>query len=224
MKYTTLLIDLDDTLFDFKKSEETAIDRLMESYGIPVTQENRELYSAINDSKWKLLEKGKITRAKLSTERFADFFEKVEVNADPTKADMAYKSFLAKTHFPFEGAIEACAELSKNYSLFIITNGASRVQKGRLSNSPIMKYVKDVFISEDIGFNKPSKGYFDYVLEHIEEKDKSKILVVGDSLSSDIAGAKNSGLDACWVNRNSSDISGDLALEIKSVTELVEIL
>lgn len=224
MEYTTLLFDLDETLFDFKRSEADAIDRLMLCYGIPVTQENRELYSAINDSKWKLLEKGKITRAKLSTERFADFFEKVGVTADPENADREYKKFLSETHFLLDGALDTCTRLCEKYSLYIITNGASLVQKGRLSKSPIMQYFKGVFISEDIGYNKPSREYFDYVLEHIEEKDKSKILVVGDSLSSDIAGAKNSGLDACWVNKNGSHERGDCTFTVKNVTELVKIL
>ena len=108
--------------------------------------------------------------------------------------------FLVQASFILDCALEICKKLSGNYSLYLVTNGTKIVQKGRLSGSPIMKYIKDVFISEEIGFNKPQKEYFDYVLEHIEEKDKTKILVVGDSLSSDIAGAENSGLDSCWVN------------------------
>ena len=87
-----------------------------------------------------------------------------------------------------------------------------------------MKYIKDVFISEEIGFNKPQKEYFDYVLEHIEEKDKTKILVVGDSLSSDIAGAENSGLDSCWVNRKNQKNVSDATYTISCITEIFDIL
>ena len=224
MKYTTLLLDLDETLFDFSKSEKFAIDKLMEKYNIPVTEENRRLYSKINDEKWKKLERGELTRPQLFRERFDDFFKKTGVTADTDEANLSYMQFLSQASFILDGALETCKKLSGNYSLYLVTNGTKIVQKGRLSGSPIMKYIKDVFISEEIGFNKPQKEYFDYVLEHIEEKDKTKILVVGDSLSSDIAGAENSGLDACWVNRKNQKTVSDATYTISCITEIFDIL
>lgn len=224
MKYTTLLLDLDETLFDFSKSEKFAIDKLMEKYSIPVTEENRRLYSEINDEKWKRLERGELTRPQLFRERFADFFDKTGVSADTDEANLSYMTFLSQASFILDGALEACEKLSENYSLYLVTNGTKIVQNGRLSGSPIMTYIKDVFISEEIGFNKPQREYFDYVLEHIEEKDKSKILVVGDSLSSDIAGAKNSGLDSCWVNRKNQNIETAATYTIGCITEIFDIL
>ncbi len=224
MKYTTLLIDLDETLFDFSKSEKFAIDKLMEKDNIPVTEGNRGLYSKINDEKWKKLERGELTRPQLFRERFDDLFKKTGVTADTDEANLSYMQFLSQASFILDGALETCKKLSGNYSLYLVTNGTKIVQKGRLSGSPIMKYIKDVFISEEIGFNKPQKEYFDYVLEHIEEKDKTKILVVGDSLSSDIAGAENSGLDSCWVNRkNQKNVSG-ATYTISCITEIFDIL
>ncbi len=224
MKYTTLLLDLDETLFDFSKSEKFVIDKLMEKYNIPVTEEKRRLYSEINDEKWKKLERGELTRPQLFRERFADFFEKTGVTVDTDEANLSYMRFLSQAGFILDGALEACEKLSENYMLYLVTNGTKIVQNGRLNGSPIMKYIKDAFISEEIGFNKPQKEYFDYVLEHIEEKDKSKILVVGDSLSSDIAGAINSGIDSCWVNRKNADIDSGATYTIGYVTELTEIL
>jgi YjjG family noncanonical pyrimidine nucleotidase len=224
LNYTTLLFDLDETLFDFFKSERYAACKLMELYGIPATNENYELYSAINDEKWRKLEKGEITRPKLLTERFADFFGEVGVKVDPSEANLAYMKLLSKASFLLDGALDTCKKLSQNYTLYLVTNGTKYVQTGRLNGSPIMKYIKDVFISEEIGFNKPQREYFDYVLNHIDEKDKSEILVIGDSLSSDIAGAVNSGLDCCWVNRKNQDIKSPATFEIKSVTELLDIL
>lgn len=224
MKYTTLLLDLDETLFDFSKSERYAIDRLMEKYNIPVTEENRKLYSAINDSKWKKLEKGEITRPQLFKERFSDFFEKTGTTADISEANLSYMKFLSQASFILDGALETCEKLSKSYSLYLVTNGTKIVQNGRLSGSPIMKYIKDVFISEEIGLNKPQKEYFDYVLAHIGEKDKSKILVVGDSLSSDIAGALNSGLDSCWVNRKNQSVESGATYTVGSINEIFNIL
>lgn len=224
MKYTTLLLDLDETLFDFSKSEKFAIDKLMEKYNIPVTEENRRLYSKINDEKWKKLERGELTRPQLFRERFDDFLKKTGVTADTDEANLSYMQFLSQASFILDGALETCKKLSGNYSLYLVTNGTKIVQNGRLSGSPIMKYIKDVFISEEIGFNKPQKEYFDYVLEHIEEKDKTKILVVGDSLSSDIAGAENSGLDSCWVNRKKQKNVSDATYTISCITEIFDIL
>lgn len=224
MKYTTLLLDLDETLFDFKKSEKYAINRLMEKYSIPVTEENRRLYSEINDSKWKQLEKGVLTRPQLFKERFSEFFEKTGTVADTSEANLSYLKFLSQASFILEGALEACAKLSEKYRLYIVTNGASIVQHGRLDGSPIMDYISDVFISEEIGLNKPQKEYFDYVLDHIPEKDKTKILVVGDSLSSDIAGAVNSGLDSCWINRKKQSIESPATYSISDITVLYDFL
>lgn len=224
MKYTTLLIDLDETLFDFSKSEKFAIDKLMEKYNIPVTEENRRLYSAINDEKWKKLERGELTRQQLFHERFADFFKKTGVTADTDEANLSYMKFLSQASFILDGALETCKKLSENYSLYLVTNGTKIVQNGRLNGSPIMKYIKGVFISEEIGFNKPQKEYFAYVLEHIEERDKKKILVVGDSPSSDIAGAINSGLDSCLVNRKKQNIESGATYTISYITEIFEVL
>lgn len=224
MKYTTLLFDLDETLFDFSKSEKYAIDKLMELYKIPVSEEKRRLYSEINAEKWRKLERGEVTRAELGKERFDDFFAALGVAADAVEANRSYMNFLSQAGFILDGALETCRTLSGKYSLYLITNGASVVQHGRLGGSPIMRYIKEAFISEDIGFNKPQKEYFDYVLAHIDEKDKSKMLVIGDSLSSDIAGAINSGIDSCWVNRKNADIDSGATYTIGYVIELTEIL
>ena len=96
MKYTTLLLDLDETLFDFSKSEKFAIDKLMEKYNIPVTEENRRLYSKINDEKWKKLERGELTRPQLFRERFGDFFKKTGVTADTDEANLSYMQFYSR--------------------------------------------------------------------------------------------------------------------------------
>lgn len=224
MQYTTLLFDLDDTLFDFEASEMRAIGLLMRNYGIEPTQEQYRLYSEINASKWKKLEKGELTRGELGVQRFADFFGCLCLNADPTQANRMYMDYLSLPGILLDGVLEVCEKLSEIYSLYLITNGTGFVQRGRLLNSPLNEYVSGVFISEDIGFNKPAKGFFDYVFAHIDEKDKSKMLVIGDSLSSDIAGARNSNLDACWVDRGSLGKGDEAKFVIKSVTELPEIL
>lgn len=170
MKYTTLLFDLDDTLMDFGKAEDLAIERLLEKYGVDVTQENKKLYSSINKSKWTALEKGEITRKELFDTRFPDFFRALGVEADGAQANADYMYFLSQGRFVIDGAEDICRELKKKYAMYVITNGAKIVQKGRLTNLPLMEHFDGVFISEEIGFDKPRKEYFDYVFNSIAEK------------------------------------------------------
>ncbi len=223
MKYTTLLFDLDDTLLDFGKAEDNAIVLLMNKYGITPSAENKKIYSDINHAKWTALEKGEITRKELFATRFADFFSVLGIEADSTKANEEYISFLGQGHFLIDGALETCRILSQNYTMFVITNGAKKAQEGRLTDSPLMQYFDGVFISEEIGFDKPKKEYFDFVYSRIPEKDKSKTLVIGDSLNSDIAGAVGYGIDSCWVNRGEEKDS-PATYTVKKVEDLLLIL
>lgn len=223
MKYTTLLFDLDDTLMDFKKAEENAIEKLLLKYSLPATKENKRLYSVTNQSKWKALEKGEITRKELFETRFPDYFKALGVEADGAQANADYMYFLSQGRFVIDGAEDICRELKKKYSMYIITNGAKIVQQGRLTDLPLMQYFDGVFISEEVGFDKPKKEYFDHVFLNIPEKDKSKCLVIGDSLSSDITGAVNYGIDSCWISeKTSSEIQP--TYQISSLKELRDIL
>lgn len=223
MKYTTLLFDLDDTLMDFGKSEEYAIERLLEKYSVEVTESNKRLYSSINKAKWTALEKGEITRKELFATRFPDFFKALGVEADGAQANADYMSFLSQGRFVIDGAEDICRELKNKYSMYIITNGAKIVQQGRLKDLPLMQYFDGVFISEEVGFDKPKKEYFDHVFANISETDRSKVLVIGDSLNSDIAGAVNFGLDSCWINRG-EDRASDATFTVKNLDELYRLL
>lgn len=223
MKYTTLLFDLDETLMDFKKAEDNAISLLLEKYGLEPTEERKTLYSQINQMKWKALEQGKITRKQLFVSRFTELFEALGIVADVTEANDEYLSFVAQGRFVFDGAEEICRELSKNFKMYIITNGSKKAQDGRLKNLPLAEYFDGVFVSEEIGHNKPEKEYFDYVFAHIDEKEKSKCLVIGDSLTSDIAGAVNYGIDSCWLNKGEYRES-PATYQIKKLDELICIL
>lgn len=223
MKYTTLLFDLDDTLLDFGKAEDNAINKLLTKYNIPVTEENKRLYVKLNKAKWTALEKGEITRKQLFSTRFSEYFATLGVEADGIKANEEYILFLGQGHFLIDGALDVCRELHKKYAMYIITNGAKKAQEGRLTDSPLMEYFNGVFISEEIGFDKPKNEYFDFVYKNITEKDKSKTLVIGDSLNSDIAGALNYGVECCWVNRGEPETTA-ATYTVKNIRELLSIL
>ena len=207
--YTTILFDADNTLLNFDKDEDNALRKVMKEYGVPVTEENINTYIEINVSLWKALERGEITKPELKRTRFKRFFEKIGfvTDADTFEVNERYLYLLGDGGNTLEGALELCRELQeKGFDLYIITNGVTDTQKRRLSRSGLLPFISEVFISETLGYQKPRKEFFDIVLGKIPEKDTSKILVVGDSLTSDIKGAMNAGLESVWLNLKKAEL------------------
>ena len=206
-KYTTLLFDADDTLLDFGKDETQALLKILNRYGIPDTEENIGIYKRINVGLWKALERGEIDKPRLKQIRFRLFFDEIgfKTDKDPFTINEEYLSNLGNGGNLREGAKQLIDELQeKGYDLYIVTNGIEKTQKRRLTNAGIIDRFTDIFVSEAIGFQKPRKEYFDYVLENIKEKDIGRVLLIGDSLTSDIKGAENAGITSVWL-RNSKD-------------------
>lgn len=232
MRYDTIFFDADGTLYDFDTSEAEALSETLINAGIEPTPAVIALYHEINLAQWKALERGETTREKLRVDRFCILFEEmarqgVPSNADPLTLCEYYVERLSEKCILIPGAEDVCRKLSKYASLYIITNGLTRVQTGRFSRSPISKYFKDVFISESMGATKPERAYFDMALERAgikSEEEKHRVLVVGDSLTSDIAGGIGAGLDTCWYNPECHE-SGDVVptYTIKKLDELYEI-
>ncbi len=223
-KYTTLLIDADDTLLDFKKAEQTAFCLMMRQRNLPLEPTDAKLYSKVNISFWEAFERGEIEKTDIIVGRFKKFFEIKGIDTDADAAANTYEQYLCRQHFMISGAMEMLLELHKKYKIYIITNGTEHIQRQRLADSGISALVDGVFVSEVIGAPKPEKQYFDYVLQNVTEKDKSKILVVGDSMSSDILGGINAGLDTCWFNPHSKSPKYTPTYQIKSLTEIKKIL
>lgn len=230
-KYEYLLFDADNTLFDFNMAEFLAFRHTAESGELPYSDELYRSYSAINDSLWKKLERGEITLDLLKTERFRILLTSTGSPDDETTAERAmelrniYMNSLAEQSCLIEGAVEVCRELSERYSMYIITNGVSMIQRNRLAGSELKPYFKDIFISEEIGAAKPSAAYFNAVLEALGKPDKEKCLVIGDSLTSDCDGAIAYGIDICRYNPTGLPDNGrKLTYTVKRLSELTEIL
>ncbi len=205
-KYTTLLLDADDTLLDFLGAEAAAIKSVCEKYNIAYSEEIRSAYSGINLALWKKLEKGEITRQEIQLRRFEEFALFVGTKADPKLMAADYIEGLKLGGMILDGADTLCKELSKVYSLYMVTNGITDVQQSRLARSGLIPYFKGIFISQEFGSTKPEKEFFDKIFKLIPEKDLSKMCIIGDSMSSDILGGINAGIDTCYFNKNTENL------------------
>jgi 2-haloacid dehalogenase len=225
MKYTSLFLDLDNTLLDFNKAEYYAAKKLFEKYGLPCDDEAIKTYSEINHSFWKRFESGEIKKDEIYENRFKAFCERFGKTADTAQMSKDYFINLSEGAYTVEGTFDVLDYLkAKDYKLYATTNGMSLTQYKRIEKSGLGPYFDKVFVSEDAGHQKPEKEYFEYVLKNIPEKDKSKILIVGDSQSSDILGGINIGIDTCWLNPEKIVGKYIPNYEIRNLFELKELL
>ncbi len=225
MKYTSLFLDLDNTLLDFSMAEKVAISRVLKDNNLPHDDYAVKTYSKINKSYWERFERGEIPKSAIFEGRFVTFLETLNLTGDVKKISTDYFYALSEGYFKVEGAIDLLEYLkAKGYRLYATTNGIAKTQFNRIKNSGLEPYFDAVFVSEDVNHQKPEKEYFDYVVEHIPEKDKSKMLIVGDSMSSDILGGINSGIDTCWFNPNNSTPKYTPTYTIKSLKNFEKIV
>ena len=220
-----LFLDLDDTILDFHKAERIALSKTIRDFGLEPTEAVLSLYHTINKWHWEQLEKGLMTRDEVLQKRFGALFQQLGVQADEAACAKAYEHNLSIGHYFLPGAEEAVDRLSKKYRLFLASNGTATVQKGRMTSANLYRFFEKVFVSQEIGHNKPSKAYFDACFAQIPGFDPAKAIMVGDSLSSDIKGGINAGIATVWVNPSHAacgDIQPDY--EIEALHQLEELL
>lgn len=220
-----LFLDLDDTILDFHKAERLAVSKTIRDFGVEPTEEILSRYHVINKAHWERLERGEITREEVLVNRFAVLFRELGKDVDPTACARAYEGNLSQGHYFLPGAEEAVKSLHEKYRLFLASNGTARVQQGRLTSAGLYPYFEKVFISQEIGFNKPSREYFDACFARIPGFEPGKAIMVGDSLTSDVLGGINAGLTTVWVNPEGKpwgSIRPDY--EIKALSQLEELL
>lgn len=220
-----LFLDLDDTILDFHKAERIAVSKTIRDFGVEPTDEILSRYHVINKAHWERLERGEITRAQVLVNRFAVLFSELGIEVDARACARTYERNLSVGHYFLPGAEEAVKALHKKYRLYLASNGTAAVQQGRLTSAGLYPYFEQVFISQEIGFNKPSREYFDACFAKIPDFDPARAVMVGDSLTSDILGGKNAGLPTVWVNPEGKpwgEICPDYA--IKSIGELEALL
>jgi 2-haloacid dehalogenase len=225
-RYKYILIDADGTLFDYKKAELKSLNKTFSFYGI--TDENSvysDLYKTINSQCWKDFESGKLSLDQLRFNRFNEFIIQGKLgDIDPSEMGKKYLGFLSLSGYLLDGALELLEKISLTHSVSMITNGITDTQYSRINVSGIGKYFDNIIISGEIGYQKPAEEYFEITMDRIGNPDKSEVIVIGDSLSSDIAGGNRSGIDTCWINFGSLSIekneNGDIPHELKPVYEV----
>jgi 2-haloacid dehalogenase len=225
-KYGTLLFDVDDTLLDFGAAEREALRLFFEEQNIPLTAEIETHYKKINQGLWKSFEEGKLDRDEVLNTRFSILFKAYNREVDGALLEKSYRSYLEEGKQLVNGALEVITDLQNQYDLYIVTNGVSKTQYKRLRASGLHPLFKDIFVSEDTGFQKPMKEYFDYVFARIPNFDVKQALIIGDSLSADIKGGQLAGLDTCWLNSEMKPNNTDIVptYEIQILEELYRIL
>ncbi|WP_432403443.1 YjjG family noncanonical pyrimidine nucleotidase [Wukongibacter sp. M2B1] len=227
MKYEIIIFDADETLFDFKKSEKDAFRNTMLEFDIEYDENHHfKIYKEINTAIWKELEDGLITQKKLKLERFKRLSDRLDSGFDEAEFAKAYMKHLSYISLLYDDSIELVEGLHKDYRLTIITNGLKVVQDNRIRKSIIAKYFEDIVVSEEVQVSKPDPKIFELALENIKHTDKSKVLIVGDSLTSDIQGGINFGIDTCWFNPNRIENKTEIkpTYEISKLMELKDIL
>ena len=220
-RYDILLWDVDGTLLNFLESERWALAEAFRDYGIEIDNEIISVYSTINDSFWKRLELGEITKEQVLKGRFERLFEellpggkldekaisaellgKIEISEFQQK----YQRNLGSVYFYMEDSLSLCRKLKEEGFLqYVITNGVEWTQRNKLHLAGFDAVMDDLYISEVIGYNKPDVRFFEECLKNIEitglkngeKPDKTRILVIGDSMTSDMKGAQNAGIDCC---------------------------
>ncbi len=224
---TTILWDVDNTLLDFDYSCRGSLRQCFRARGKEITDEMIERYMQINDAYWKRLERGEVTKEQLLTGRFVDFFAEYgwqDIEVESFRKE--FQSNLGNIYSFKDDSLTICKSLQTKYKQYIVTNGVSSTQRSKLSLSGFADVMDGVFISEEVGVPKPDKEYFEYCLAHVEEQDRNKILLVGDSLTSDIKGANNVGIRACWYNPKEEQSADGYSIdyEIVDLHQIYEVL
>lgn len=227
-KYKYLLWDIDDTILDFKAAEKTAIQSLFEKYQLGIcTDEMLHRYSLINKRYWQALERGEMSKEAILTGRFKEFFSSEGLD-DSIALDFNndYQLTLGDTIIFHDDAKNILLDMKKRYKLVAVTNGTAVAQEKKLVNSGLSDIMDAVFISEKVGYEKPNSAFFTAVFDELRITDLSEVLIIGDSLSSDIQGGVHAGIDTCWYNPGNTPNTSDLnpTYIISDLHELTDIL
>ncbi len=221
-----ILLDLDDTILDFKAAERIAIRSTLLELGLSPTEEICKRYSEINRMHWQMLERGEISRPEVQRRRFCVLFSEYGISISGDEGQRVYAKYLSEGADFIDGAEELLEYLYGKYDLYIASNGNLPIQRPRIEKSGIGRYFKKIFVSEELGFDKPRAEYFDECFKRMDCPDRDKTIIIGDSLTSDIKGGINAGILTCHLDptgeNNREDIVPDF--KVRALSEIPKLL
>lgn len=224
--YSHILLDADDTLFDFAQTERQALQNTFAAFRLPFDEATLAEYHGHNRQLWQEFEQGRLDKPSVQSHRFERLRCVQERHLDGSDIDRHFQAQLGQIVIPIDGAEELCRRLSPHYSLVIVSNGVASTQHARLQRSPFRTYISHIVISDDVGYQKPDARFFEAMYALIGCSNPQRMLIVGDSLASDMLGGNNAGIDCCWFNRRNAPTPDHLRLDhiIHCLSELLEIL
>ncbi len=224
MKYDAILIDADDTLFDFRAAERAAIGDILTLLGIQDVEAPR-IYHEINRACWEAFERGELTQKELRVQRFRRFLEHYGCDRDAAQIGERYTQSLSRQSFLLPGALETVREIAQKRPVVVVTNGISSVQRSRMDASPLKQYIHSMVVSGEIGVQKPDPRMLYEALSRLGNLPAERALMVGDSLTSDVLAANRAGVDACWYNPEQKPLREGFHVryEIRDIRALTEI-
>jgi 2-haloacid dehalogenase len=201
MRYSWILFDADDTLFDFQRAARQSFDLTLAAFRIPAREESWEAYERINKAVWLAFERQEITAMELRRVRFERFLEAIGHEGDALSMNAHYLQALSQARFMISGAVELITFLAgQGIRLGLITNGLREVQRPRFEGTDLCRRFEVIVVSDEIGVAKPQSAFFEHAFQAMGQPPKASVLVVGDSLHSDIQGGNAFGLHTCWYN------------------------
>ena len=217
-----ILLDMDNTILDFTRAERVAASKALAAMGIQPTDELLKRYHEINEDQWRLFELGELEREQVKVRRYELLFDEMGIDASPRETAKVYEGLLGIGHYFMDGAVELLETLSCEYRLYLATNGTSKVQKSRINSSDISKYFHGIYISEDVGYNKPDPRYFEACFKDIPSFIREETVMIGDSLTSDIKGGINAGIKTVWFNHEGKSRDDSIVpdYEVHSLDEI----
>ncbi len=222
----TVLVDIDDTILDFKLCAKDSILNAAREYNVPFTEDMLQYYFNVNQMLWNQYERGIITKLNIFERRFDMLFKTFNIHIDGSEFEEKFQKYFKSAYIFVEGAEDFIKYLSSKYDIYAASNSVYESQISRLKNAGILGYFKDIFVSDKAGAQKPSEEFFEYCFKHIPDFNKEETIIIGDSLSSDIKGANNAGIKCCWFNFDNKPADSTLKCDyqINCLEEIKSIL
>lgn len=226
MPIKAVLLDIDNTLLDFSQASRLVIQDGFAAWGLPYDEGVFATFTEINDGLWRDLEQGKLTREGLYQVRWALIFQALGIDADGPAFDVRFRQTLREYACPVEGALELVKYLAGRYCLAAASNATYAQQVKRLNDAGMLGYFRYLFISGEMGFSKPAPGFYDRCFDVLSPIRPQETIIIGDSLTADIAGGAAYGLKTCWYNHHGHPLTGEVKpdLEVRHLSEIHSIL